>query len=98
MKRKSTTHNDVTRDLVLRVATRNIPAKPQPQSQPKPSKHGKLDYLVRAKKTERKPTQPVTVEHKEYAKARYIGNGERLTAFVWLDDELLPRVDAANDE
>lgn len=95
MKRKFTPHIGEPRDLVLRVATRRVPAKSQAQP---PAKYGKLEYLVRSKMAECKPTQPVTVEHKEYARARYIGNGERLTAFVWLDEDLLPRVNAANDE
>jgi hypothetical protein len=60
-----------------------------------PAKAGKLNYLgnpSKLKKTAAKLTQPAPknhrrIEHRTYAQGKYIGVGNRLTAFVWLDNE-----------
>ena len=63
-------------------------------------KHGKLNYLAGPpKKKAAKPASPSTrvVDKKSFSIGRYIGNGERLTAFVMLDPDEVPKVPAANE-
>lgn len=60
-----------------------------------PAKHGKLDYQGKRKPAPPASAKPVRVERRVYAQGRYIGDGKKLTAFVWLDD-VLPG-DAANE-
>ena len=61
-------------------------------------KPGKLNYQSKPKKNAA-PPQPTRqlVERKTYATGRFIGDGEKLTAFVWLDEETMPKEDAANE-
>jgi hypothetical protein len=62
-------------------------------------RHGKLNYQGKPKKPAKaSPLGKQRVEQKTYGRGQYIGNGERLTAFVWLDDLLAPKGKAANDE
>jgi len=60
-----------------------------------PPKPGKLNYQAKPKKSAPKPErsaskEPLRVEHRTYSKGKYFGNGQQLTAFVWLDDEPTP--------
>jgi len=62
-------------------------------------RHGKLNYQGKSKKpTKAPPPATQRVERKISGRGQYIGNGEHLTAFVWLDEELAPNGKAANDE
>jgi len=63
-------------------------------------KPGKLNYQSKPKKIAAKvqPSARQRVERKSYATGRYIGDGEKLTAFVWLDDDTAPEGDASNDK
>jgi hypothetical protein len=58
---------------------------------------GKVNYQAKPKAAKQAPQTPQRVERKLYGKGQYIGNGDRLTAFVWLDDETAPKGEAAND-
>ena len=61
-------------------------------------KHGKLNYQGKPKKPA--AVQPKThhrVEKKSYGAGKFIGDGEKLTAFVWLDEDTAPKDPAAND-
>jgi hypothetical protein len=62
------------------------------------SRPGKLNYQGKPKKPG-KPQLPARklIEHKTFANGKFIGDGEKLTAFVWLDDENAPTGEAAND-
>jgi hypothetical protein len=58
---------------------------------------GKLNYQGKPKKpVKASPAGKQRVERKTYGRGQYIGNGEHLTAFVWLDEP--QRGEAANDE
>jgi hypothetical protein len=62
-------------------------------------KHGKLNYQGKPKKASKAP--PVgtqRIERKTYGRGQYIGNGEHLTACVWLDEDTAPKGKAANNE
>jgi len=37
------------------------------------------------------------IEKKTFGRGRYIGDGEKLTAFVWLDEDSAPSGEAGND-
>lgn len=78
------------------VVTRIVDAKNTPAANDTP-KHGKLNYQGKAKPP--KPEVPSTrrVERKSFATGRFIGDGQKLTAFVWLDEENTPAGEAAND-
>ena len=61
----------------------------------KPLKPGKLNYQAKPKKSAPKPErsaskEPQRVEQRTYFRGKYFGNGQQLTAFVWLDDEPTP--------
>ena len=63
-------------------------------------KRGKLNYQAKPLEPQKaKPKTPSTrrMESKSYATGRFIGDGEKLTAFVWLDDENVPEGKAANE-
>lgn len=65
-------------------------------------KRGKLNYQAKPKKSAPKPKQSAAkthqrVERRSVAKGKYIGDGQQLTAFVWLDDETVPSQEAGND-
>ena len=65
-------------------------------------KRGKLNYQAKPKKSAPKPKPSSSqfrprVECRSFSQGKYIGDGEKLTAFVWLDDEPLPMPPAAND-
>lgn len=62
------------------------------------AKHGKMDYLGGpAKKSKKAPSTTERIERKVFGVGRYVGNGEKLTAFVWIDDETAPNGPAANE-
>ena len=62
-------------------------------------RHGKLNYQGKPKKISKAPPAgTLRVERKTYGRGQYIGNGEHLTAFVWLDEETAPKIIAANDK
>ncbi len=60
-----------------------------------PAKTGKLNYLGKPSKLNKTAPKlahsaPKTlrcIEQRTYSQGQYIGDGKRLTAFVWLDDE-----------
>jgi hypothetical protein len=61
-------------------------------------KHGKLNYLGGpAKKSKKAPATTERVERKVFGVGQYIGDGEKLTAFVWVDDDLVTKERAANE-
>ena len=66
-----------------------------------PARTGKLNYQSKPKKAANAakalPPGPQRIERKTYATGRFIGDGEKLTAFVWLDEDTAPEGDAAND-
>ena len=62
------------------------------------SRHGKLNYLVKTGKPTKAPALTDNrVRKQSSATGKFFGNGEKLTAFVWLDEEIAPTEDAAND-
>ncbi len=81
------------------VVTRIVESRSTPAAN-EADKHGKLNYQAKPPKPQKtKPDAPSThrVERTSYAKGRFIGDGEKLTAFVWLDDDA-PEGAAANDK
>lgn len=61
-------------------------------------KHGKLNYLGGpAKKSKKAPATSERVERRVFGVGRYIGEGEKLTAFVMLDPDEVPKDRAANE-
>ncbi len=81
----------VTDTVVVQTDRTGMPAANQ--------RHGKLNYQGKPKKPNKAPPRTTQrVERKTPGRGQYIGNGEHLTAFVWLDDELAPKDKAANDE
>jgi hypothetical protein len=68
---------------------------PPAANDPRP---GNLNYLGKPRKPV-KPKLPVRerIEKKTYAKGKFLGDGEKLTAFVWLDEDSAPADKAAND-
>ncbi|MDR2113510.1 MAG: hypothetical protein LBQ62_10510 [Candidatus Accumulibacter sp.] len=62
------------------------------------SRPGKLNYQAKTKKPG-KPQLPARkiIERRTYANGKFFGDGEKLTAFVWLDEESAPDNLAAND-
>lgn len=79
------------------ITTRIVDAKNTPAANDTP-KHGKLNYQGKAKPANAQPKPDRRVERKSYATGRFIGDGEKLTAFVWLDEDNTPAGEAANDE
>ena len=62
------------------------------------SRHGKLNYLVKPRKSAKETVQTDNrVLRKTHATGKFFGNGEQLTAFVWLDEESVPTAEQAND-
>jgi hypothetical protein len=62
-------------------------------------RHGKLNYQGKPKKASKAPPAGRQhVERKAYGRGQYIGNGEHLTAFVWLEEEAAPKDKAANED
>ena len=62
------------------------------------SRHGKLNYLAKTGKTNKAPALTDNrVRRKLPATGKFFGNGEMLTAFVWLDEDSAPTDSAAND-
>lgn len=93
---KAAERRPVAGQKVPLVVTRLVEA-PEPQPE---VKRGKLNYMVKSK-----PPVPVkkvgTTRHivrRDTAAGQYLGEGERLIAFVWLDEESAPKEAAANDE
>lgn len=62
---------------------------------------GKMNYLAQPKKAvTSKPAAPQKwqrIERRERAVGQYIGDGEKMIAFVWLDEDAAPKEEAAND-
>ena len=86
-------------DTIPLVVTRTVTVKNDTPAANQP-KHGKLNYLAGPpKKKAAKPASPSTrvVDKKSFSIGRYIGNGERLTAFVMLDPDEVSKVPAANE-
>jgi hypothetical protein len=82
--------------IIPLVITRIVEA-PAPRAA-NDSRPGKLDYQARPKKPEKKKSPArVEIERKIHATGKFIGDGEKLTAFVWLDDDDVPASTAAND-
>lgn len=78
------------------VVTKTIEVSDTPAANA-PVKRGKLNYQGKPKNPVKVP--PKTrhrVEKKTYGAGKFIGDGEKLTAFVWLDDETVPAGPAAN--
>jgi hypothetical protein len=76
--------------------TRVVEVVPPPAANdPRP---GNLNYLGKPRKPA-KPQLPARkrVEKKTYATGKFFGDGEKLTAFVWLDEDSAPAGEAAND-
>ncbi len=78
-------------DRITLTLTRVVQV-PNPAPTASPPRPGKLNYLSKPKKTNSKPTQsaPKTrqrIAHHTYTQGKYLGNGQQITAFVWLDDE-----------
>jgi hypothetical protein len=68
---------------------------PQAANDSRPSK---LNYQAKSKKPEKKESPArVKVERQIRATGKFIGDGKKLTAFVWLDDDNVPADTAAND-
>jgi hypothetical protein len=63
------------------------------------SRPGKLNYLGKSRKPKEKKSPPrVGIERRIHATTgKFIGDGEKLTVFVWLDDEDVPAGTATND-
>jgi hypothetical protein len=60
-------------------------------------KHSKLNYMGwPVKKSRKAPPTTERVERKVFGVGRYIGNGEKLTAFVWIDEDSAPKGPAAS--
>ena len=78
-------------DRITLTLTRVVQV-PNPAPSANPPRPGKLNYLSKPKKPLSKPTQSVPktrqrIEHHTYSQGKYIGNGHKITAFVWLDDQ-----------
>jgi hypothetical protein len=58
---------------------------------------GKQNYLVKSKPPAKAPPAVEKIKKQFPAKGQFIGDGTRLTAFVWLDDTE-DMGDAANDK
>ena len=62
------------------------------------SRHCKLNYLTKSGKPTKAPVPTDNrVRKQSPATGKFFGNGEKLTAFVWLEGESAPSEDAAND-
>ena len=86
-------------DTIPLVVTRTVTVKNDAPAANQP-KHGKMNYLAGPpKKKAVKPASPSTrgVDKKSFSIGRYIGDGERLTAFVMLDPDEVSKVPAANE-
>lgn len=84
-------------DTVTLIVSRSYEAvkASAPDTNPNP---GKLNYQAKPRKAAKpEARRPELVEKKIYGRARYIGDGTRLTAFVWLDEESAPQGEAGND-
>lgn len=77
------------------VITRTLDVREQPSATPE--KHGKLNYQSKPKKPAKPAPGVRRVERRTYAQGQYIGDGEKLIAFVWLDEDTAPKQAAAND-
>ena len=82
------------------IVTRTVEVQTEQLSKPAANqRHGKLNYQGKPKKASKAPSAGTQrVERKTYGRGQYIGNGEHLTAFVWLDEETAPKDKAANEE
>ncbi|MBE7459627.1 MAG: hypothetical protein HS112_03775 [Zoogloeaceae bacterium] len=76
------------------VITRTVEVRDQPAV---PEKHGKLNYQAKPKKPAKPAPKARRVERRSFAQGQYIGDGEKLIAFVWLDEDTAPKGEAAND-
>ena len=86
-------------DTIPLVVTRTVTVKNDTLAANQ-AKHGKLNYLAGPpKKKAAKTVSPSTrvVDKKSFSIGRYIGNGEKLTAFVMLDPDEAPNMPAANE-
>ena len=62
------------------------------------SRHGKLNYLAKSGKPAKAPAPADNrVRKQSPATGKFFGNEEKLTAFVWLDEDSAPTDSAAND-
>lgn len=64
------------------------------------TRRGKMNYLAQPKKavtSKPAPQKRQRIERRERAIGQYIGDGEKMIAFVWLDEDTAPREEAAND-
>ena len=62
------------------------------------SRHGKLNYLTKSGKPAKAPAPTDNrMCRKSPATGKFFGDGEKLTAFVWLDEDSAPTEAAAND-
>jgi len=78
------------------TVTRLVEARTQPAANE--AHPGKLNYQAKSKRQPKvQPSVPQRVEKRIHAQGRFIGDGEKLTAFVWLDVETAPKGDAANE-
>jgi hypothetical protein len=82
--------------IIPLVITRTVEV-PNPQAA-NDSRPGKLNYQGKPKKPG-KTQSPArkTIERQTKANGKFFGDGEKLTAFVWLDEESAPTDAAAND-
>jgi hypothetical protein len=82
------------------IVTRTVEVKADQLGKPAANQqHGKLNYQGKPKKTAKaSPAGTQRAERKTFGRGQYIGNGEHLTAFVWLDEETAPKDKAANEE
>lgn len=73
---------------------------PVPSSAAAATRQGKMNYLAPSKKAgTSKPAPKIRqrIERKERAVGQYIGDGEKMIAFIWLDEDTAPKEAAAND-
>lgn len=81
------------------AVTRVIEVSDSPVAANQP-KRGKLNYLVKPRQSQAAKAPPAArrrIERRALATGQYIGDGEKLTAFVWLDEDSAPQGEAANE-
>ncbi|GMU50728.1 MAG: hypothetical protein AMXMBFR31_29540 [Candidatus Desulfobacillus denitrificans] len=77
------------------VITRTAEVRDQPAA---PAvKPGRLNYQTKPKKPAKPAPSVRRVERRTFAQGQYIGDGEKLIAFVWLDEDTVPKGEAVND-
>lgn len=86
--------------IISLVTTRTVEALTSQIGKPAANQQrGKLNYQGKPTKPAKAPPRgKQRVEHKTLSRGQYFGNGANLTAFVWLDDETVPKGKAANEE